>query len=235
MKKIWAVIIPALLAVFSLVPRAQGTSDEKTIILTFDDGPNPSVLKDLLPLLKNNHAHASFFVIGSVAAKEQDWLIILAELGHTIENHSWGHENMKHAFVKGGARAVIHSLEKTAKIIQKTTRFRPKYFRPPFWEISEEIEMIARENGYEVMKLGSPDINSLDYEDAQKKRPASALVARVKNLVAAREKKGIFRHIFVFHELHLTVTALRELLPYFKKQGYEFPSLEKNSRFLVAQ
>ena len=226
MQKIGKAIIPALLALFSFVSRIHGASDEKTIILTFDDGPNPFVLKNLLPLLKEHDAHASFFVIGGVAAYERDWLIVLAELGHRIENHSWGHENMKKTFAKNGAHAVMQSIEKTAHVIEDAVSRRPKYFRPPFWEITREIEIIVGENGYEAMKLGSPDINSLDYEDVQKKRPASALVTRVKNLVAAREKKGMFRHVLVFHELPLTVRALGELFPYFKKQGYRFSALE---------
>ncbi|MDP1629263.1 MAG: hypothetical protein Q8L57_01440, partial [bacterium] len=94
-----------------------------------------------------------------------------------------------------------------------------------------EIEKLAIAEGYAVMKLGNPDINTLDYEDAAKNRPPEILTERVKNLIADREREGKFQHILVFHELPLTVKSLTNLIPYFKTLGYEFVRLDEIKRF----
>lgn len=227
MDKTWVARVAFFSMLFFLslgAPHTFGT-EPKTIILTFDDGPNPIVLGKLLPLLKTYNAHASFFVVGSTVVGNESWVEREALEGHTIENHSWGHENMKKRFAVKGGDATSLSLDKTAEIIKKITGRSPKYFRPPFWEVNKEIESIAATKEYRVMKLGNPDLNSLDYDDVSKKKGVSVLIERVKAIVKKREEKGLFYHIFVFHELPLTADALTILLPYFKNQGYSFSSL----------
>lgn len=217
-----SIFLVLLLSIYSALAQ-----EEKTITLTFDDGPKPAVLADLLPLLSTHRAHASFFIVGSTAVGNEQWLHREALEGHTIENHSWGHENMKKTFAKSGPNATSTSLEKTGALIKKTTGRPPAYFRPPFWEIHAGIESVAVSRGYRVMKLGNPDLNSLDYDDVSKKHSVETLIARVKTIVKKREEKGLFNHIFVFHELPLTVEALAILIPHFKNQGYIFTSLPR--------
>lgn len=199
---------------------------DKRIALTFDDGPRPAVLQSILPLLSRLHAPATFFVIGSVAQSNKEWVLKEYELGHEIENHSFGHENLKKTFLKYGPNAVRLSIEKTARIIMEITGAQPRFFRPPFWEITKDIENLIRPS-YTIMKLGHPDINTEDYEDAVKHRTPVILVARVKRLIAQRERQGFFHHVLVCHELSITVEALRELIPYFTKEGYAFSRLDE--------
>jgi len=199
---------------------------EKTIALTFDDGPKPAILKQLLPLLEKNGALATFFVIGSEAAARESLLEKMGNGGHEIENHGWGHENFKKLLKDKGSEAIERNLARTSKIIFQATGRRPFFFRPPFWEITPEIEKIVVEQGYRVMKLDNPDINTLDYKDAEKHRSVEVLIERVKNIIAKREDQGKFTHILVFHELPITVEALKTLIPYFQSRGYQFKRLE---------
>jgi len=77
------------------------------------------------------------------------------------------------------------------------------------------------------MKLADPDINTMDYSDYSKKYPPEALVKRVKSQIASREKQGLYNHVLVFHELPITVEALKALIPYFQNQGYKFVRLDE--------
>lgn len=198
---------------------------DKRIALTFDDGPRPAVLQNLLPLLSRFHVPATFFVIGSIAQSNEKWLLEEHRLGHEIENHSFGHENLKKTFLKHGPNAIRLSIEKTARIITEIIGKKPRFFRPPFWEITKDIENFIR-SSHTVMKLGRPDVNTKDYEDAANHRTPAVLTARVKWLIAQRERKKIFHHVLVFHELPITIEALKELIPYFKKEGYTFSRLD---------
>lgn len=202
-------------------------SRPKTIILNFDDGPRPKILEDLLPLLEKHKVPAAFFVIGATAKQNQEWLKKIHKAGYEIENHSWGHENFKKLFNKKGAGAIKSSLRKCGETIFQSTGRNPRFFRPPFWEINEEIEKIVVAEGYTVMKLNDQDVNTLDYEDYAKGRPPEILAERVKKIVREREKNGDSSHILVFHELPLTVKALEILIPYFRTQGYEFIRLNQ--------
>lgn len=206
---------------------AAAVSGSKRIALTFDDGPRPQVLQELLPLLHQYGAHASFFVNGWAVVENASWIARVHAEGHRVENHTYGHENLKKSYAAGGAEAVRRTVARTGEAITKAAGRAPRFFRPPFWEITPEIERIIVDMGYRVVKIGNPDINTMDYDDVEKKRPASVLIERVKKQIADREKEGKSDHVLVMHERALGVEALRTLLPYFKDRGYSFVLLDE--------
>ena len=199
---------------------------EFRIALTFDDGPRPDILKDLLPLLERYEAKGTFFVVGWAAAKHADTIHDVHRRGHEIENHTYGHDNLKKLVASQGANGVRLNLARTSEIIQKITGRKPHFVRPPFWALNDEITHIITNEGYRVVMLERPDINSLDYEDVDKKRPVDMLTNRVKYLIEYNQKRGKTDFVLVFHELPLTVQALNHLIPYFKDKGYRFVRLD---------
>lgn len=233
MKKWSAVPIVLFLTVFfaasAQTPDAANVParSQKQIALTFDDGPRPLVLEHLLPLLKDNNIHASFFVNGWAVVDNPPWVLRVSAEGHALENHTYGHENFKKVFAEKGVAPIRRSIERTADAISKITGAKPHFFRPPFWEITPEIEQIITGMGYRVVKLGNPDINTLDYDDVSNKRPVSTLIERVKKQIADRERDGKYSHVLVMHELPLTVEALKVLIPYFKGHGYSFIRIDE--------
>jgi peptidoglycan/xylan/chitin deacetylase (PgdA/CDA1 family) len=78
-----------------------------------------------------------------------------------------------------------------------------------------------------MMKIGNPDINSLDYDDVANKRSHTTLVNRVMQQVHDRAKRGVSDLVFVVHERMLTVDALAELIPKLKNDGYVFTRLDQ--------
>ncbi len=80
---------------FSFSNISQAATEEKVIALTFDDGPNPKALNILLPLLSEEKAPGTFFVVGGNAKSHPEYLRKETALGYEIENHSFGHENLK--------------------------------------------------------------------------------------------------------------------------------------------
>ncbi|MDP3052060.1 MAG: polysaccharide deacetylase family protein [bacterium] len=212
--------------IFSLAFGAERPAN-KTIILNFDDGPRPAVLKELLPLLEKYDVRANFFMEGDMVLANKELVRKMHDAGHKIENHSWNHENFKKLFREKGAEAVKSNLNKADDAIFKATGRHPRFFRPPFWKINAEIEQVVKSLGYTIMKLGNPDINTLDYEDAGNHRPPEVLIERVKKIIADSETQGKFKHVLVFHELPITVEALKTLIPYFQNQGYKFIKLDE--------
>ncbi len=198
------------------------------IVFTFDDGPRPHVLRELLPVIEREDVRASFFMNGASVLAHADFVRSVHQRGHRIENHSWGHDNFVHLWRKRGVEAIRNDVIRTSDAIERVTGRRPRYFRPPFWAINDEIERAVAGTGLRAMKIGDPDLNTMDYADFSKRRPPEVLAARVSAIVARRERAGSGKpHILVFHELPLTVRALEILLPQFAGRGHAFGRLDE--------
>ncbi len=71
------------------------------IALTFDDGPDPRNTPQILDTLKEKHAPATFFVIGSAANDDLGLLKREYDEGHEIGNHTYTHPSIND--ISGGA------------------------------------------------------------------------------------------------------------------------------------
>ncbi|MBI5005422.1 MAG: polysaccharide deacetylase family protein [Candidatus Lloydbacteria bacterium] len=206
------------------------SAQQKEIALTFDDEIRPALFfgnGGLSETLKENGARATFFVLGYQVKSSPELFKTLTAQGQQIENHTWGHENLSKLVTWGGVDAALKNIEKTSSEILSVTGRRPKFFRPPYWAMPKDLKVALEKTGYRVMTIGSPDINTLDYEDAGKKRPSSVLASRVIKMITARETHGTYRHVLVFHQTLQTRDALREILPTLRQQGYCFVTLQE--------
>jgi len=68
-------------------------SQVKCVALTFDDGPSPFTGR-LLRILQDNHAKATFFLIGNKVAGNPAGAKRIADAGMEIGSHTWEHPNM---------------------------------------------------------------------------------------------------------------------------------------------
>nr|HPH99376.1 polysaccharide deacetylase family protein [Chitinophagaceae bacterium] len=66
---------------------------EKTIYLTFDDGPNPIATNFVLDELKKYNAQASFFCVGKNVVEHQTIYQRILDEGHAVGNHTYNHLN----------------------------------------------------------------------------------------------------------------------------------------------
>ena len=64
------------------------------VYLTFDDGPDPSKTPRVLDILARHNARATFFVQGRSAESHPEIIDRIVAEGHTVGNHSWGHERL---------------------------------------------------------------------------------------------------------------------------------------------
>ena len=66
-------------------------SEEKTIYLTFDDGPIPEITEWVLQVLAKYKIEASFFVVGENVNRNPTIFKQIVNNGHTIGNHTFSH------------------------------------------------------------------------------------------------------------------------------------------------
>jgi peptidoglycan/xylan/chitin deacetylase (PgdA/CDA1 family) len=180
----------------------------------------------LLPLLQRYTIPATFFVIGENARHYEHVLQDVHARGHEIENHGYQHIKFTRLLREHGRDGVRRSLEKTADIVMRITGRAPRFFRPPFWDSTDELEQVVQALGYRMMKIGNPDINTLDYDDVAHKRPPQMLAERVRQQVGERAHRGVSDFVLVLHERHLTVDALAIAIPHLQEAGYTFCRLD---------
>ena len=66
---------------------------QKTIYLTFDDGPHPLITPKVLEILRKYDAKATFFCIGNNVKKYPETFELIKREGHSIGCHTFNHEN----------------------------------------------------------------------------------------------------------------------------------------------
>ncbi len=227
--------------------------ERKQIALTFDDGPKPAKLPAVLKALWENSAPAAFFFLGVAAAKNPRWVLRAAEAGHEIASHGFGHGRLDRVAVSRGNDYVIENeIRKTENVLRKINpAIKPRFFRPPFWMITESLEKTIAAEGYFVNHLGvvvdpatvfgkpklintarpiwQRDVNSLDYEYAEGsgRFNPEAIASVVRRQVKIRERLGVFRHVIAMHELEATTAALAIIVPELRSRGYEFVRLSE--------
>ena len=77
-----------------LKTRCHVESDDKTVYLTFDDGPVSGTTPKVLDVLKTRNARATFFLIGKNVPDNQDIVRRIIAEGHRIGIHSYSHSGL---------------------------------------------------------------------------------------------------------------------------------------------
>ena len=98
------------------------------VALTFDDGPDPVVTPQVLDLLDQYGAKASFFCIGNKVSAYPELTREIIRRGHSVENHTNSHP---HGFPFFSPTAMQHEIDSAQTAIHATTGVTPVFFRAP--------------------------------------------------------------------------------------------------------
>ncbi len=221
MKRVTAFIFALLLgmqfltihaAESSLVIRS-GSTDDKKIALTFDDGPHPKKTDEILDLLEKYDIRATFFIIGQNAIYYPEPLKRTVSLGHEIGNHTFRHDGVS----KMSEMMIEKELRDTEKVIFELTGTPVRLFRPPEGNCSENILTAAKNEEYSVILW---TVDTKDWE-----------LVSTENIVKNVEKNVRNGSILLFHDYTLsgahTLDALKILIPKLMDEGYEFVTVSE--------
>ncbi|MEJ6951892.1 polysaccharide deacetylase family protein [Natronospora cellulosivora (SeqCode)] len=134
-----------------------GEGEEKSIALTFDDGPDEINTSRALDILKENNIKATFFLLGERIEEFPELTKRIYDEGHEIANHSWSHPR----FDQLEARYILEEeLLPTSKIVEEKTGFFPKIVRPPFGSINDDTIELLKDDNWKVVNWS---IDSFDW------------------------------------------------------------------------
>lgn len=199
---------PALLRLFWPGLLWRMNVQERTLYLTFDDGPTPEVTPWVLDILAENGARATFFLVGRNAEQHSALLQRMRSEGHSIGNHT-------HSHVNGWSTPASHYIA-DAERAQAITGTR--LFRPPYGRITRKQSAQLRKR-YDVVMW---DVLSMDYDS---RTTPEACLSNV--LQCARNGSIIVFHDSIKAEQRLRF-ALPRALEAWRAQGYRFAALPEN-------
>lgn len=128
---------------------------DKTVAITFDDGPCDNTLK-VLDVLKKYNVKATFFLVGENIEKYKDEAKKIVAEGHMVANHSWSHANTLPLY---SSDVIADELTKTNRVIFEISNKDNKLFRPPFGVTNPLIAKAMSQTG--LLSIGW-SVRSLD-------------------------------------------------------------------------
>lgn len=189
----------------------QTASTDRVVALTFDDGPHPRHTRQVLDLLADYHAVATFCMVGAQVRRYPELVRQVVDAGMRLCNHTVDHdEHLAREAAPVIERAV---LEASADLRAAAGDDVPiGYFRAPGGNWSEPMRRVVARHG---MKPLSWSVDPRDWS-----RPG---VARIVETVERDVRPG---SVILLHDgggrRDQTVLALRVLLPWLVARDYHF-------------
>ena len=121
-------------------PRLAGQGRADHVAVTFDDGPDPAWTPAFLEVLAKWQVRATFFMLGSMAAREPGLAAEVAGAGHEVAVHGWAHRYT----VLRSPWAVADDLARARDAVAEATGARPRFYRPPYGVLSTGALTAAR-------------------------------------------------------------------------------------------
>ncbi|MGE5390754.1 MAG: polysaccharide deacetylase family protein [Deltaproteobacteria bacterium] len=183
---------------------------EKVVAITFDDGPMPVYTTQILDILDQYQAKATFFMIGERMKEYPGIVKEVSDRGHVIANHTFTHPANLRTL---DDQQVQWELKAASDVSENLTGQRVYLFRPPRGIMDDRLMRTVRGAGYEVI------IWSICADNHA--APTPELMAK---RVTEQIKPGqiILLHDGRVPERKLDVEATRLILADLSAKGYRF-------------
>lgn len=180
---------------------------KRLIALTFDDGPKAGTTDVLLDGLKERNVHATFFLIGMQIEDNIDIIRQMADDGHQIGNHTFGHKNLSELSSDEQKKQLVLCREE----IEKTAMRDTVCVRPPYGAVNDRIKSW----------ISAPIILwSVDTRDWTGKK-----AGEIADYIVKVVKPG---DIILMHDIYAeSVKGALMAVDTLKAQGYEFVTVEE--------
>lgn len=201
-------------------------NEEKTIYLTFDDGPSDNT-DQVLKILDEKGVKATFFVIGREDETSIQRIKKAAAAGHTIGMHSYSHDYEK---IYTSVEDFLADFYKLFVILRDEAGVTPTVFRFPGGSLNNYNQGVYKEIVAEMLRRGFRYYDwNLSAEDAAKKSPSASTIVEGITTYSAQKKHGV---VLMHDSAHCktTVEALPALIDKLREQGFSFAPLDRTVR-----
>lgn len=190
---------------------------EKTVYLTFDDGPTDSTTPYVLDELKKANVKATFFLIGQQAKRRPALTTRIVAEGHAVGVHSYTHVYSR---IYHSKAALLEDVEACRQTIFDLTGIATSLYRFPGGSFSVRKELIdcITTAGYTYY-----DWNASCRDAELIGASPDELVGYAKSTFAGQDEIILLCHDFARHKN--IALALPKIISFYKEKGYRFGTL----------
>jgi peptidoglycan/xylan/chitin deacetylase (PgdA/CDA1 family) len=227
--------------VFSAIPLNGSIIPDKSLCLTFDDGPGettgegpgPKTL-ELAGYLVQENITACFFMTGIHLAKYPGIAPQVSALGHIIGNHSYTHSAPFPELLQEGWD-IVDEIQKTDELIRKFNPDNTINFRAPWGDWSEEVadELNNKvNNGLHHVGPFQWEIGAMDWNFWLRGESSETCADYYLKEILKKNRGIVLMHdsttdLAKARENNLTYETVRLLIPKLKDLGYSFIALNE--------
>lgn len=193
-----------------------GQIGDHTIVLTFDDGPDPKYTPPLLDTLSRQGVPAAFFVVGANVVKYPDLTRRIVKEGHVVANHTFSHIDFDFAGTVQGQQEI----NQTSRVMAAAVGRKTSFMRVPYAGATDQSLRASIKGILQAQRLGyipvAYDYDTRDWTFASSRAPDSSFLDGSGKILLLHDSGGDRRH---------TIAYVEQLIPMAKKAGYSFVSL----------
>ncbi len=196
------------------------SNGDKVIALTFDDGPWDKQTDEILDILEQNDAKATFFTVGQCISGHEKELQRAASMGCEIGTHTWDHaegSGQGVSLIKMSTDERKQEVQKGLEAIKNATgQEASTIFRCPGGNFDTSVATDLE--GIVTAEIGW-NVDTTDW-----KKPGA-------DVIAQRIQSAGPGNIILMHDgggdRSQTIEGLRQALPKMKEQGYTFITVQE--------
>ena len=196
------------------------SNGDKVIALTFDDGPWDKQTDEILDILEQNDAKATFFTVGQCISGHEKELQRAASMGCEIGTHTWDHaegSGQGVSLIKMSTDERKQEVQKGLEAIKNATgQEASTIFRCPGGNFDTSVATDLE--GIVTAEIGW-NVDTTDW-----KKPGA-------DVIAQRIQSAGPGNIILMHDgggdRSQTIEGLRQALPKMKEQGYSFITVQE--------
>ncbi|MFK4117217.1 bifunctional polysaccharide deacetylase/glycosyltransferase family 2 protein [Streptomyces longwoodensis] len=191
---------------------------DKTIALTFDDGPNPTWTPQVLAVLEKYDVPGTFFLVGSMVSRYPGIVRNLVRQGNEVGIHTFTHVDLSY---QSSAR-VHREITQTQLALAGAAGITTTLFRAPYSSGTDAIDNYSWPVYQELGEEGYTSV-FVDTDSDDWKRPG---VSKIVRWATPEDGEGAS---VLFHdaggERSQTIAALPEYIEKMKAKGYTFTTV----------
>ncbi|MGY0069063.1 bifunctional polysaccharide deacetylase/glycosyltransferase family 2 protein [Streptomyces sp. QTS137] len=191
---------------------------DRTIVLTFDDGPDPTWTPKVLQVLEEYDVPGTFFLVGSMISRHPGIVRDLVEQGNEVGVHTFTHVDLSYQ----SSSRLTREMEQTQLALAGAAGITTTLFRAPY---SSKTDAIDDYSWQVYQQLGEDGYTSvfIDTDSQDWKQPGVAEIVK-----GATPEDGEGASV-LFHdsggERSQTVEALATYIEKMKAKGYTFTTV----------
>ena len=201
----------------------KGNPNVKEVALSIDDGPHFQYAPKILEVLRQNQAHATFFVVGVKVNEHPEIVREMIADGNEVGNHSMTHPRLDSINLD----QVQEEIAACSNAVQRATGKGTWLLRPPGERYNDKVLLVAKKLHYVTVaaNIGANDYILPGDRSWYRGNPGyEAHVADVSRNVFKQLKNG---GIIDLHDMPTTADSLDTVIKGIRSRGYKIVTVSE--------